>query len=158
MRNTNVSFSVTAKHAHYGGALSCYFWFVIFLMRATRQPLRVVREAERNQLVAELNRWHGHYHYICCCTASQPAQELSATLDVIQPVDRTFDNVTMPLLWLWACVTGPLSNDYTVLLVQNGNQVNIMWLAVIWLQNLNWLLCSTPPKQLLFLSKLINSK
>lgn len=56
MRNTNVSFSVTAKHAHYGGALSCYFWFVIFLMRATRQPLRVVREAKRNQLVAELNR------------------------------------------------------------------------------------------------------
>lgn len=49
MRNTNVSFSVTAKHAHYGGALSCYFWFMIFLMR-------VVREAERNQLVAELNR------------------------------------------------------------------------------------------------------
>lgn len=56
MRNTNVSFSVTAKHAHCGGALSCYFWFMIFLMRATRQPLRVVREAERNQLVAELNR------------------------------------------------------------------------------------------------------
>lgn len=101
MKNTNVSFSVTAKHAHYGGALSCYFWFMIFLMRATRQPLRVVSVVK------------------------------SATLDVIQPVDRTFDNVTMPLLWLWACVTGPLSNDYTVLLVQNGNQVNIMWLAVI---------------------------